>query len=218
MRELSAKIILLGEATVGKSSIILQYFENRFEENIPNTIGTAFLTKNIERDDTFLKMNVWDTCGQERFMAIASIYYRDANVILLVVDCTNEASLDQAEKYLEEIHANASSSCSLMLLVNKIDLLLGYREGQEVDERLKSKCEFYERLKKFKSKNNFDAMFWVSAKDGTNVKDVFEFIASSALNGQLRITETTGKSNAKKLLAQSINHKTNKRTQSRCCN
>lgn len=217
MRELNAKIILLGEATVGKSSIILQYFESRFEENIPNTIGTAFLTKTIERNDTFLKMNVWDTCGQERFMAIASIYYRDANVILLVVDCTNEKSLEQAEKYLEEIHSNASSSCTLVLVVNKIDMLLGYREGQEVDERLKNKCDFYDKIKKFKSKNNFDALFWISAKDGSGVKDVFDYIANGALTGQIRITETGSKANAKKLLAQSITHKTNKKSESKCC-
>ena len=217
MRELNAKIILLGEATVGKSSIILQYFENRFEENIPNTIGTAFLTKTVERDDTFLKMNVWDTCGQERFMAIASIYYKDANVILLVVDCTNEKSLEQAEKYLEEIQANASSSCNLVLVVNKVDLLEGYREGQEIDEKLKGRCEFYDKIKKFKSKNNFDAMFWISAKDGVNVKEIFEYIANGALNGQIRITETSGKANAKKLLAQSITHRNNKKTQSKCC-
>jgi len=217
MRELNAKIILLGEATVGKSSIILQYFENRFEENIPNTIGTAFLTKSIEKNDTFLKMNVWDTCGQERFMAIASIYYKDANVILLVIDVTNEKSLEQAEKYLEEIHANANSNCTLVLLANKIDLLLGYREGQEADERLKSKCEFYDKIKKFKSKNNFDALFWISAKDGTGVRDIFDYIANGALNGQIRITETSGKTNAKKLLAQSITHKNARKPDSRCC-
>lgn len=217
MRELNAKIILLGEATVGKSSIILQYFENRFEENIPNTIGTAFLTKSIEKNDTFLKMNVWDTCGQERFMAIASIYYKDANVILLVIDVTNEKSLEQAEKYLEEIHSNANSNCTLVLLANKIDLLLGYREGQEADERLKSKCEFYDKIKKFKSKNNFDALFWISAKDGTGVRDIFDFIANGALNGQIRITETSGKTNAKKLLAQSITHKNARKPDSRCC-
>jgi len=217
MRELNAKIILLGEATVGKSSIILQYFENRFEENIPNTIGTAFLTKNIERNDTSLKMNVWDTCGQERFMAIASIYYKDANVILLVIDCTNEKSLEQAEKYLEEIHSNASSNCTLVLLVNKVDLLPGYREGQEVDERLKGKCDFYEKIKKFKSKNNFDAMFWISAKDGTGVKDIFDFVANGALNGQIRIAESGSKTNARRLLAQSITHRNSNKSQGGCC-
>lgn len=217
MRELNAKIILIGEATVGKSSIILQYFENRFEENIPNTIGTAFLTKNIDRDDTCLKMNVWDTCGQERFMAIASIYYKDANVILLALDSTNEKSLEQAEKYLEEIHSNASSSCSLILIVNKIDLLPGYREEQEIDERLKSKCEFYDQIKKFKNNNNFDAEFWISAKTGANVQEIFDFIANGALSGQIPITETTGKLNAKKLLAQSIVQKPNKKTNSSCC-
>ena len=60
-------------------------------------------------------------------------------------------------------------------------------------------------------------MFWISAKDGTNIQEIFEFIANGALSGQIRIAETSSKANAKKLLAQSITHKTNKKDKSSCC-
>lgn len=69
------KLILLGEASVGKSSIIIQFLEEKFNENLPNTIGAAFTTKEFYWNGQKLTMNIWDTCGQERFMAIAKMYY-----------------------------------------------------------------------------------------------------------------------------------------------
>ena len=217
MKELSAKIILLGEATVGKSSMMLRYFENRFEENIPNTIGTSFLTKIVEEGDSHLKMNVWDTCGQERFMALASIYYKDANVIILMLDCENERSLEQAEKYLDEIHSNANASVTIILVVNKIDLLPTYREGFDVDENVYKMCGFYDKIKKFKSKNGLDSLFWISAKEDIGVTDVFEYISGSIFNGKIRIVANEMKGSTKKLLAKSVIRNGAKKKKEGCC-
>ena len=217
MKELSAKVILLGEATVGKSSMMLRYFENRFEENIPNTIGTSFLTKIIEDGGSHLKLNVWDTCGQERFMALASIYYKDANVIILMLDCENERSLEQAEKYLDEIHSNASASVTIILVVNKIDLLPTYREGFDVDEGVYQTCSFYNKIKKFKSKNGLDNLFWISAKEDIHVTEVFDYIAESIFNGKIRIVANEMKGSTKKLLAKSVVRDGSKKKEGGCC-
>ena len=130
---LHRKVILLGDTTVGKSSIINRRINNTFNQNIPNTIGTAFFKQSYRREGIFLEMSIWDTCGQEQFMAISTVYYRDAHVILLVVDCTSVDSLEMARVYLEEIENNADPKSTVLLCLNKIDLL-GEREyeGEKV--------------------------------------------------------------------------------------
>ena len=77
-------------------------------------------------------MNIWDTCGQERFMAIAKMYYQDANVILLVVDCDNHDSLERANDYLEIIQEETTNN-KVFLVVNKIDLIPGYEDAFEIN-------------------------------------------------------------------------------------
>ena len=130
---LHRKVILLGDTTVGKSSIINRRINNSFNQNIPNTIGTAFFKQSFRREGTYLEVSIWDTCGQEQFMAISTVYYRDAHVIFLVIDCTSLESLEMARVYLEEIENNADSKSTVFLCLNKIDLL-GRRafEGEKV--------------------------------------------------------------------------------------
>lgn len=152
------KVILLGESTVGKSSIISRRINNSFNQNIPNTIGTAFFKQKINREGIALEVSIWDTCGQEQFMAISTIYYRDAHIIILVVDVSMPETLDSARVYMEEIEQNADEKCTVFLCINKIDLL-GDRdyEGEKVAfsevyseqqnsrsmQAVKEHCEFY---------------------------------------------------------------------------
>ncbi len=206
MREISAKAIFLGDASVGKSSLIKRYFENEFDDHIPNTIGTAFLTKTFENDQKTaeLKLNVWDTCGQERFMAIASIYYRDANIIILVIDADAEKSLEMAEKYLWEIKNNAVSNSFIVLVVNKIDLLPKFSKYGDIGPELYQSCQFYDRIMRFMEANSLEHVFWTSAKeDGLNVKSIFDFLGNSILSGKI-IVEGENKSSTKRIIAHSI--------------
>jgi small GTP-binding protein len=206
MSEISAKAIFLGDASVGKSSLIKRYFEDDFDDHIPNTIGTAFLTKTFENDqkNRLVKLNVWDTCGQERFMAIASIYYRDANIIILVIDCESEKSLEMAEKYLWEIKNNAIGNPFIVLVVNKIDLLPKFSKYVELGPELYMSCQFYDKIIKFMEANSLEHVFWTSAKEeGINVKGLFNFLGNSILNGDIHI-ESDAKGNRKKILAHSV--------------
>ncbi len=219
---MSAKAIFLGDASVGKSSLIKRYFENDFDDHIPNTIGTAFLTKTFENDQktALVKLNVWDTCGQERFMAIASIYYRDANIILLVIDCDSEKSLEMAEKYLWEIKNNALNNPFIVLVVNKIDLLPKFSKYSELGKELYSSCPFYEKIIKFMEANSLEHVFWTSAKEeGINVKSLFNFLGDAILAGTIHV-ESESKGNTKKILAHSVlknKQKLNGNNKSNCC-
>ena len=152
------KVILLGDTTVGKSSIINRRINNTFNQNIPNTIGTAFFKESIRRDSLVLEMSIWDTCGQEQFMAISTVYYRDAHVIVLVIDCTSPESLEMGRVYLEEIENNADPKSTVLLCLNKIDMLgekefegekIKYSEVfseetyREAENCAKAECKFF---------------------------------------------------------------------------
>ena len=221
MREISAKAIFLGDASVGKSSLIKRYFENDFDDHIPNTIGTAFLTKTFENEQktTLLKLNVWDTCGQERFMAIASIYYRDANIIILVIDAESEKSLEMAEKYLWEIKNNAVSNPFIVLVVNKIDLLPKFSKYVEIGPELYTSCPFYDKILRFMEANSLEHIFWTSAKEeGINVKSLFNYLGNAILTGKIHI-ESENKGSTKKILAHSVlkNQPKTKGQDRNCC-
>lgn len=152
------KVILLGDTTVGKSSIINRRMNNTFNQSIPNTIGTAFFKQSFRREGVLLEMSIWDTCGQEQFMAISTVYYRDSHVILLVIDCTSADSLEMARIYLEEIENNADPKSTVFLCINKIDLLgerefegekVGYSEvyidsiNDQAYKATEGECEFF---------------------------------------------------------------------------
>ena len=81
--------------------------------------GTAFFKQSFRREGSLLDMSIWDTCGQEQFMAISTVYYRDAHVILLVIDCTSPESMEMARVYLEEIENNADPKSTVLLCLNK---------------------------------------------------------------------------------------------------
>ncbi len=188
--EIAAKLIILGDTSVGKSSIILRYFENTFEEYLPNTIGAAFQTKEVESVDhrKLLKMHVWDTCGQERFMSIASVYYKDANVILLVIDASQMDSLEVARKYFDEIQNHGNADPIIILVVNKIDLFPGYKLGVKLDTLLFRTCPFYDKIQRFVEEKDLEYVFWTSAKEnGANIPEMFDFIATSILTDKFRI-------------------------------
>jgi Ras-related protein Rab-5C len=209
MVEYAIKVILLGEASVGKSSIIMRFIKKEFNPYLPNTIGTAFMTEIFERKNETLKMNIWDTCGQERFMAIASIYYKDANVIFLVVDCKNEDSLDQAEDYYEKI-MNETKDPKVYLVVNKIDLLDDFDADADNMEDIYQNCEFYDDLIAFHKKNKLD-IFWVSAKNGYNIKEMFNSIADKVFDGLIRIK------NSDKKQIDNLRSSKNKKNNKNCC-
>ena len=118
------KVVLIGESGVGKTSIIQRYVDNIFDPNVILTSSAQFISKTVElNDEQSIKFDIWDTAGQEKFRALAKIFYKDAKAIILVYDITNKESFDKIKNYwFKEIEENSLSDVILAIVGNKSDL------------------------------------------------------------------------------------------------
>ena len=109
--EKACKVVLLGEAGVGKKSIISRFIHNKFEENLETTTGASYAGKNMifkDYHNTVVKFEIWDTAGQEKYRSLTQIFYKDASIAILVYDITNEESFDEIQNYwIEQIRESA---------------------------------------------------------------------------------------------------------------
>eukprot|EP00118_Oscarella_pearsei_P003197 m.13374 g.13374 ORF g.13374 m.13374 type:complete len:210 (+) comp24745_c0_seq2:105-734(+) len=116
------KVVLLGEGCVGKTSLVVRYCENKFNDKHVTTLQASFLTKKLNIGGRRVTLNIWDTAGQERFHALGPIYYRDSNGAILVYDITDEDSFQKVQKWVKELRKMLGSDICLCIVGNKIDL------------------------------------------------------------------------------------------------
>ena len=93
------KVIILGDSGVGKTSLMNQYVNKKFNAQYKATIGADFLTKEVTVDDRLVTMQIWDTAGQERFRAMAPMYYRNAAAAIVCFDITDESSFNTMKEW-----------------------------------------------------------------------------------------------------------------------
>jgi len=118
------KLILVGAAGVGKTSIVSQYCENRFLNSYSPTLGVDFRIKTINIGDKVVKLQVWDTAGQERYSQLSAVYFRGCHGCIFVYDLTDPKSLNYAETYLNKASVDYGIPEGNSLLVgNKNDLI-----------------------------------------------------------------------------------------------
>ncbi|GJJ13435.1 GTPase Ypt5 [Clathrus columnatus] len=161
-RQLQFKLVLLGESAVGKSSLVLRFVKDQFDDYRESTIGAAFLTQTIQLDDaTTVKFEIWDTAGQERYKA--PMYYRNANCAVVVYDITQSSSLDKARTWVRELQRQADPSIVILLCGNKSDL----EPRRQVSK---------EEAQKYAEE---EGLLWAeaSAKSGDGVHEIFTSIA-----------------------------------------
>ena len=122
------KLLLVGNSSVGKSSLLLRFSEDIFNESFLPTIGVDFKIKTFDLAGKQVKMQIWDTAGQERFktsnnlIKVTSSYYKGAHGIVLVYDMTDKKSFKDVENWLLEVEKYASEDVSKILVGNKCDL------------------------------------------------------------------------------------------------
>ncbi|XP_011403875.1 PREDICTED: ras-related protein Rab-21-like [Amphimedon queenslandica] len=119
---LQVKVVLLGEGCVGKTSIVLRYVQNQFNDKHIQTLQASFLQKNLTINRRRLCLNIWDTAGQERYHALGPIYYRDSHAAIVVYDITDEDSFTKAKNWVRELRKMLGDSCVLVIVGNKSDL------------------------------------------------------------------------------------------------
>ncbi|KAF7310741.1 hypothetical protein HMN09_00617100 [Mycena chlorophos] len=141
-KSVQVKLVLLGEAAVGKSSVVLRFVSNEFQANKEPTIGAAFLTQKCRLEDRVLRYEIWDTAGQERFHSLAvrrisifrsaklttlppikPMYYRNAQAAVVVFDVTKASSLEKAKSWVKELQRQANPNIVIALAGNKVDLV-----------------------------------------------------------------------------------------------
>ena len=116
------KVVLLGEGRVGKTSILIRFCQNNFDDRQQPTLQASYLDKKLNVDQQSVHLSIWDTAGQERFHALGPIYYRDADAALLVYDITDGDTLGRVRKWVTELKRHASENIVMAIAGNKSDL------------------------------------------------------------------------------------------------
>jgi small GTP-binding protein len=170
------RIVLLGEATVGKTSLLRRYTENVFDEEYKQTIGTTFATKDVDTTDSEgnvrkVRLSIWDMGGQSTYRELRRQYMKGASAAIIVYDVTKPETFMAMNNWFESFR-EVSPESSVVISANKIDLVDRRMVPQEPGMMLRDwfQAEYYE----------------TSAKDGTAVADIFskcaEIVLLKALN------------------------------------
>eukprot|EP01029_Cantina_marsupialis_P027102 TRINITY_DN745_c0_g1_i5.p1 TRINITY_DN745_c0_g1~~TRINITY_DN745_c0_g1_i5.p1 ORF type:complete len:199 (-),score=47.04 TRINITY_DN745_c0_g1_i5:308-904(-) len=132
------KIVIIGETGVGKSQILLRFAENDFKTEFVNTIGVDFRFRTLTIDGKKIKLQIWDTAGQEKFRTITNAYYRGADGIMMVYDRSDVDSFSKVRNWMEEVNKYAQKTAAKVLVGNKSDLprKVDSEQGKELAEDL----------------------------------------------------------------------------------
>ena len=162
------KIIIIGDSGVGKSNILGRYLHNEFKHDTKSTVGVEFGSKQLKVDGINIKLQIWDTAGEERYRAITSAYYKGSKGCFIVYDITSEISFENVEKWYEEIRKSAEKEISVILVGNKCDLENERKVSIEMGQN--------------KAKNLNCPFFETSALNNTNIEAVFQNISENIYN------------------------------------
>ena len=136
------KILLLGDSEVGKSCFLMRYSDNVFVENYITTIGLDYKLKNVKLDSgKTIKVQLWDTAGQDKYRTIAKNYFKGSHGILLLYDITKQSSFNNIREWIQDIREEVSPKAIIFLIGNKIDLAdqrkISKEKGIELAEEYK---------------------------------------------------------------------------------
>lgn len=162
------KVLLIGDSSVGKTSLLFRYVDDTFNPEFQTTIGVDFKISTLHVNGKTIKLQLWDTAGQDRFKTIVASYYRGAHGIILTFDLTNSTSFQNITRWHEESQNYLQKNVPKLLIGNKADLVnerkVRTEDAKELAERLG--VEYIE----------------TSAKNAQNVKNSFESLTRNILN------------------------------------
>ena len=162
------KVTLIGESSVGKTSIINRYTRDAFTQELESTLGANYSQKKIERHGKKIRLDLWDTAGQEKYRAIGRHFYKDSYIVCLVYDITNKESFERIKTvWYPELKEHGEKTKILALVGNKIDK---YLDEQVNEDDVKKYAEEINAINKR-----------TSAMEGTNIEDLFNSLVDKYL-------------------------------------
>ena len=180
------KVLILGDSTVGKTCFLVRYVDDSFDDSTLLSVGMDYRLKNVKTEDgTKVKLQIWDTCGQERYRSISKNYYKGANAIILVFSLIDKKSFESVENWINQIKEEASESILIILVGNKSDL---------IEKRVIS----YEEAEKLAKEFNIN-YFECSAKTGENINVAFNDLIEQMVKKTDKTKECTTQLNSENL-------------------
>ena len=158
--DLSYKIIVVGDSGVGKSCLSIKAIKNYFEDLYAPTVGFEFLSFSIKIEEQTIKLQIWDTCGQEAYRSLINSFYRNSSLAILVYSIDDKNSFENLDKWLNDIKTQSNPDIKIFLIGNKVDL---------EDKRQISK----EKGENFCREHNLNCFMETSAKTGFNAQNLF---------------------------------------------
>ena len=158
--DLSFKIIVIGDSGVGKSCLTNRATTNLFEDTYNATVGFEFLSFNVKIDEKVIKLQIWDTCGQELYRSLITNFYRNSSLAIIVYAINSKDSFEDIEMWLRELRTHSNPDAKVFLIGNKLDL---------ENERKITK----EQGETFAKNNKLNLFIEASAKTGFNSKKIF---------------------------------------------
>jgi len=170
------KIIMIGDSGVGKSCLTMKATKNLFENYYSSTVGFEFYTFNIRIKDKVIRLQIWDTCGQEMYRSLINGFYRSSSLAILVYSIDSNRSFEGLESWLNEIKEKGNPNIKIFLIGNKNDL----EENRSVSE---------EQATIFYKEHGIDLFLEASAKTGFNAQKIFVEAARALLEQNLNYLE-----------------------------
>lgn len=158
--DLSFKVIIIGNSGVGKSCLALQATKSIYKEKYLATIGFEYFTFMVKINGKIIKMQIWDTCGQETYKSLVANFYKSASLAIIVYSITNRESFNDIQEWINEIKQNSNPDIQLILVGNKYDL---------GDQRVVTTKE----AEQLQREMNFNFFLEILAKTGFNAKELF---------------------------------------------
>lgn len=157
------KIIFVGDTAVGKTSIIMRIQHDMFLPDHQSTVGASFVTKIVETSYGEIKVNIWDTAGQEKYRSLVPMYTRSAAAALIVFDLSDKKSFEEVKIWVNDVKQEMPDDCVIFVVGNKSDLPIDIKRDEAFD---------------WSQKENVQMMF-VSALNGNGIDDLFNSVVNT---------------------------------------
>ena len=196
----TCQILVIGDSSVGKTSIISRYANGIFKEEYLATVGLDYYSKEEIFDNKTIQVKIWDTAGQERFQSLTQNYFRNAEGVLLAYDITNTESFDNLKNWIKSIKTNIEGKnifIPVIIIGNKIDM----EDSREIEK---------ENAEKFAKENNYK-YFETSAKTGEGIDKAIRELVSQILKNDGQMDDQ------KEARADSVQIQNNNNSQSKGC-